>query len=65
MKKHYHRVHGFHYIMRGGEWYVLIEGKWRKCAPPTQRYPLLINDDIQKETTRPEGNLEGESGGTA
>jgi hypothetical protein len=65
MKKNYYRIAGFHYIMRGGEWYVLIEKKWHKCAPPTQRYPLLINDDIQKETTRPEADLEGSPGGAA
>lgn len=65
MKKHYHRVHGYHYIMRGGEWYVLISGRWHKCAPPTQRYPLLINDDIQKKTIGPEADLEGPPGGAA
>lgn len=65
MKKNYHRIGDYHYIMRSGQWYVLIAGKWHTCAPPTQRYPLLINDDIQKKETRPETDLDGPQGGAS
>lgn len=61
----YHRVHGFHYILKGKDWYVLVAGRWHRCAPPKFQTPLLIGDDIQKEEARPEADVEGPSGGTA
>lgn len=50
----YERVNGFHYVQRKSDWYVLIGGKWFKCARPRQdcKTPLLIQDDIQAKENK-------------
>lgn len=47
----YQRVNGFHYILKGKDWYVMIANKWYKCSPPRAdiKLPLLINDNVLEE----------------
>jgi hypothetical protein len=45
----YKKINNYHYILREKQWFVLIVNKWFKCAPPTQPYPLIIEDDIQEK----------------